>query len=279
MGSFLKKRAGGLGRGSDGSAQTWPDGLASGRCLYYLSVISIVSETPMNRSDASSPRLAVFDCDGTLVDSQHMIVAAVETAWRGYGIAPPSADMVRRGVGLPLAEAIARLLPEGGSADHRALYALYKDAFHAQRAQSDHHEPLYPGVAETLDALAEAGVLLAVATGKSRRGLLATLDRHGLLDRFVTLRTADDGPGKPNPHMLLDAMAETGAAPADTVMIGDTTFDIHMAVAARTPAVGVSWGYHEPAELTEAGAHSIVDQFNELGGALAAIWGDGHETR
>lgn len=232
----------------------------------------------MTRSDNSGPRLAVFDCDGTLVDSQHMIVAAAETAWRGYGIAPPSADMVRRGVGLPLGEAIARLHPDGGPDDHAALCGLYKDAFHAQRAEPDHHEPLYPGVAEALAELADAGVLLAVATGKSRRGLVHTLDYHGLLDRFVALKTADDGPGKPNPYMLLEAMAETGAGSADTVMIGDTTFDILMAVAAGTPSVGVSWGYHDPDELAAAGADGIVDRYSELGGALAAIWENGHEA-
>lgn len=233
----------------------------------------------MTRSENSGPRLAVFDCDGTLVDSQHMIVAAAETAWRGYGIEPPSADSVRRGVGLPLGEAIARLHPEGGPDDHAALCGLYKEAFYAQRARPDHHEPLYPGAVEALNALSESGVLLAVATGKSRRGLVHTLDSHGLLGRFAALKTADDGPGKPNPHMLLEAMAETGAMPADTVMIGDTTFDIHMAVAARTPSVGVSWGYHDPAELTEAGALGIVDRYDELGGALAAIWENGHEAR
>ncbi len=93
------------------------------------------------------------------------------------------------------------------------------------------------------------------------------------------LKTADDAPGKPNPHMLLDAMSETGATPQTTVMIGDTVFDIEMAVNARTPSIGVSWGYHDPAELISAGANEIVQQFGDVLKAVAGIWGDADATR
>lgn len=233
----------------------------------------------MNPFDPVSTRLAVFDCDGTLVDSQHNIVAAMEAAFRALGLEPVSDLAVRRVVGLPLVDAIAALYPDGGPDDHERLSALYKDAFQTLRLQPDHREPLYPGTVEALDALQRAGTLLAVATGKSRRGLLATLERHGIGGHFVTLKTADDGPGKPNPHMLLDAMAETGTAPADTVMIGDTVFDIEMARAARTAAVGVSWGYHEPAELSVAGAHRVIDTFCELEAVLAGLWGESDASR
>lgn len=233
----------------------------------------------MSPFDPTPPRLAVFDCDGTLVDSQHNIVAAMDAAWRAFGLEPVPAAAVRRVVGLPLVEAIAALHPEGGMDDHERLSDYYKDAFRTLRERPDHHEPLFPGTVEALDALEAAGVLLAVATGKSRRGLLATLERHGLGGRFLALKTADDGPGKPNPHMLLAAMAEAGTAPEDTVMIGDTVFDIEMARAARTAAVGVSWGYHEPAELSAAGAHHIIEAFGDLQPAVAALWGESDANR
>ena len=233
----------------------------------------------MIRPESSSPSLAVFDCDGTLVDSQHNIVAAMTEAWRAFGLEPLGGGAVRRVVGLPLVDAIAILFPDGERRDHIALSDLYKDAFRTLRQHPDHHEPLYPGAVETLDSLEADGVLLAVATGKSRRGLVATLDRHGLAERFTVLKTADDAPGKPNPDMLLAAMNETGATTETTVMIGDTVFDIEMAVNARIPAIGVSWGYHDPAELVSAGANEIVERFGDVVRAVAGIWGGADATR
>lgn len=213
-------------------------------------------------------KLAMFDCDGTLVDSQHHIVRAVVEAWARHDLPPPTAEMVRTGIGLPLYDAIARLHPEGDAALHQALTDAYKAVFTVLRQQPDHHEPLYPGVVAALDALEADGWLLGIATGKAKRGLLATLNQHKLLDRFVVLRTADDGPGKPNPHMLLTAMAEIGVEPANMAMIGDTTYDIEMARSADTLAIGVSWGYHDVAALRSAGAHHVIDDYAALAGIL-----------
>lgn len=227
----------------------------------------------------SQPRLAVFDCDGTLVDSQHNIVAAMSEAWRARGLRPIAGSSVRRVVGLPLAEAIARLHPRGSRDVHLSLVDYYKDAFRSLRQQPNHQEPLYPGTVEALDALESAGYLLAVATGKSRRGLNATLALNGLEGRFLTLKTADDGPGKPHPHMLEEAMSEAGAGPASTVMIGDTVFDIEMACNAQVRAVGVSWGYHDPDELRAAGAAAVIDDFGELAELAAELIGDDDATR
>jgi phosphoglycolate phosphatase len=227
----------------------------------------------------SQPRLAVFDCDGTLVDSQHNIVAAMAEAWRAQGLQPLPAPLVRRVVGLPLLEAISRLHPLGSGEVHLSLTDYYKNAFHSLRQEPDHREPLYPGTVEALDATEAAGYLLAVATGKSRRGLDATLERHGLEGRFLTLKTADDGPGKPHPHMLEEAMAEAGAGPASTVMIGDTVFDIEMARNAKVRSVGVSWGYHDPDELRAAGAYGVIDEFVELPALAATLYGGEDETR
>jgi phosphoglycolate phosphatase len=180
----------------------------------------------------SPTRLVVFDCDGTLVDSQHVIVEAMNTAFRSHSLQEPDATSTRRTVGLSLAEAIVRLLPDGSQNHLDVVVDAYKDASVALRSQPGHEEPLYPGVVNVLEMLLEQEFKLGVATGKSRRGLIATLERHGLSDHFVTLKTADDGPGKPNPDILNDAMAETGAAPESTIMIGDTTFDITMVVRA-----------------------------------------------
>ena len=209
-------------------------------------------------------RLAVFDCDGTLVDSQHNIVGAMGAAWEANGLTPLPREAVLRVVGLPLAQAIANLAPGADSAFVEKLRASYVDAWQAMRADENLDEPLFPGTIEALDALESDGWLLAVATGKSRRGLLATLDHHGLTDRFVSLQTADSGPGKPDPHMLRAAMNETGADAANTVMIGDTVFDISMARRAGVFAIGVTWGYHDAQELEAAGTHALIDTFDVL---------------
>jgi len=215
-------------------------------------------------------RLAVFDCDGTLVDSQHAIVACMASAFIQEGLAAPTIADVRRIIGLPLAECMARLVPgEGGR--HDRLVEAYKDAFFKLRQRPDHHEPLFDGALAALAALEGEGWLLGVATGKSKRGLLAVLERHGLDRRFLTLQCGDMGPGKPDPAMLERAMADAGVAAQDTVMIGDTTFDMVMAQRARVRALGVEWGYHDPAELVAAGAAATIASFAELPTALARL--------
>lgn len=213
-------------------------------------------------------RLALFDCDGTLVDSQHSIVDSMTEAWLAHGLGQPDPLAVRRVVGLSLVPAVAALLPALDTGRHAAIAESYKDAFAARRQRGVVEEPLYPGIAATLEALDAAGVLLGVATGKSKRGLLAVLEQHGLTHRFVTLQTADTGPGKPHPEMVLRALAETGVEPAGTVMIGDTTFDIQMARNARVASVGVSWGYHEVPELIAAGADRIVHDGEHVAAAV-----------
>ncbi len=217
-------------------------------------------------------RLIVFDCDGTLVDSQHLIAAAMVETFATVGLAAPSTEVVRRVVGLRLDEAIARLLPDSLIGQAEALSETYKTAFHRLRADpAMPQDPLFPAARETLRALAEAGYLLGIATGKSRRGLRLTLERHGLAGLFVTLQTANDAPGKPDPAMVRQAMEEAGAAPHETLVIGDTVFDMKMAANAGVRALGVAWGYHEPAELIEAGALGLVERFDELPARLGAL--------
>ena len=151
------------------------------------------------------------------------------------------------------------LLPLGDDALHRSLAQDYKDAFFRMRSSGAmSEEPLYEGIVEVLDTLAADGWVLGVATGKSDRGLAHILAHHGIAARFVTLQTADRHPSKPHPSMIETAMADAGATPATTVMIGDTSFDMLMARAAGVRALGVAWGYHPIGELTAAGAHAIA---------------------
>ncbi len=216
-------------------------------------------------------KLVVFDCDGTLVDSQHMIVAAMERAFAGFGLPAPGRLDILSVVGLSLDQAVSRLVPNAGLGDVGALAEAYKAAFGDLRRDKAHQEPLYPGVREALTDLArQPDVVLGVATGKSRKGLRAVLEREGLGDLFVTLQTADTHPSKPHPAMLLAAIAEAGADAHRTLMIGDTTYDISMARDAGARAIGVAWGYHPVEHLAAAGAHRILADSRALADGLAA---------
>ncbi len=211
-------------------------------------------------------RLAVFDCDGTLVDGQANIGRAMDAAFALSELVPPPRAETRRIVGLSLPQAMQVLRP---NADHARLTADFKSVYQQLRRDGGlDDEPLFDGVAAAIEALVSAGWTLGVATGKSDRGLAHVLERHGLTDRFVTLQTADRHPSKPDPAMLRAAIAEAGATAAETVMIGDTSFDMAMARSAGTRAVGVAWGYHAPAELTDAGADTVATHASELPGLL-----------
>ena len=218
-----------------------------------------------------SVRLAVFDCDGTLVDSQANIVAAMDECFRANGLAPPHATLTRRIVGLSLVEAMARLLPDAEASLHSRMADDYKTCFQRlRREEALAQEPLYDGTLASLTALAEAGWALAVATGKSDRGLDHTLDHHAIRGHFGSLQTADRHPSKPHPSMLERAMADLGAAREDTVMIGDTEFDMAMAVNAGVRALGVAWGYHDAETLSAAGAEIVFDDYAALTAHLLA---------
>lgn len=209
-------------------------------------------------SRSMSNRLAVFDCDGTLVDSQHSICTAMTRAFEEAKLTPPDRIAILSVVGLSLTHAVARLLPEAQADFHAHLAERYKLAFQDMRRGDGVSEPLYPGIADLIARLDREGWLLGVATGKSDRGLALCLAAHGLADRFITLQTADRHPSKPHPSMLLTAMADAGAGPETTVMIGDTSYDIEMGLEASTRAIGVGWGYHSVAELRDAGAHGVA---------------------
>jgi phosphoglycolate phosphatase len=220
-------------------------------------------------------KLAIFDCDGTLVDSGATIHRALATALAAHGYDCPPQHVTRKVIGLSLVEAVAALIPD---ADHVALSETYKDAFIAMRGAGQVEEPLFDGMIDLLDTLGNDGWLLGVATGKSDRGLRHCLEMHGISDRFVTLQTADRNPSKPHPAMALAAMAEAGASPAQTVFIGDTGWDMGCARSAGCGAIGVGWGYHDHAEMIAMGAHDVADVPADIN-ALAAKWIEGSDDR
>jgi phosphoglycolate phosphatase len=209
-------------------------------------------------------RLAIFDCDGTLVDSGATITAALAASFERNGIPVPPPSVSRRVIGLSLIEAMAALLPDTDDSEHRRLAEDYKTAFMGLRTSGQVAEPLYDGVLDLLDMLEHDGWLLAVATGKSDRGLKHCLDSHGIHARFISLQTADRHPSKPHPSMVDQAIADAGASPAKTIVVGDTSFDMAMAVNAGATGIGAAWGYHEADELIDAGAIAVAQQPSDV---------------
>lgn len=206
-------------------------------------------------------KLVVFDCDGTLVDSGATIYRALSETFDRHGLALPPPSESRKVIGLSLTEAMAALVPD---ANHLQLAETYKSCFHTARQNGLVEEPLFDGILELLDDLEADGWLLAVATGKSDRGLRHCLESHGLHARFVSLQTADRHPSKPHPSMVEQAMADAGAEPGRTVVVGDTSYDMAMAVAAGATAIGVGWGYHHSSELEAAGAYAVAEEPAEV---------------
>lgn len=216
-------------------------------------------------------RLAVFDCDGTLVDGQADVCWAMERAFERAGLASPDPREVRRIIGLSLPVAISKLAPDLSEHKTSDVTEFYKSSFRARREEGLLGEPLYDGIADLLAGLHRDGWQLAVATGKSDRGLAACLAQHEIDHLFISLQTADRHPSKPHPAMLEAAIHEAGATPTQAVMIGDTTFDMLMARSAGVCAIGVSWGYHSPGELLAGGAKSIAETTADLAVQLDEI--------
>ena len=217
---------------------------------------------------ASTPILIVFDCDGTLVDSQYIITEAMCFAFRNAGLAEPARSRIVRTVGLSLGEAMADLAPDQCQSVRDDLVQSYRDRCMALRQGGNAREPMFAGAASLLLSLAKRDEVLGIATGKSRRGMMRFIEQYELEGVFATIQTADDGPSKPHPAMLYQAMEETGISPDATVMIGDTSYDMLMAASAKAAGVGVTWGYHTQGELQRAGARLTVGSFPELALAI-----------
>lgn len=218
-------------------------------------------------------RVAIFDCDGTLVDSGMTIYRALAAAFGKHGLELPRPEVSRRVIGLSLTEAMAALLPDASQEQHLVLAEDYKRAFSQLRADGEVEEPLFEGVIELLDQLEHDGWLLAVATGKSDRGLRHCLESHGIHARFVSLQTADRHPSKPHPSMVEEAIADAGAAPTTSIVVGDTSFDMAMAVNAGARGIGAGWGYHDATDLLAAGAVAVAEEPLEV---IEILRGPGH---
>ena len=220
-------------------------------------------------------RLVIFDVDGTLIDSQAHIVAAMNGAFGALGLVPPPREATLSIVGLSLPVAIDHLVPELDAATQTALVEGYKQAFMQLRVENGAAlSPFYPGARETLETLAARDdLLLGIATGKSRRGMDHLLAMHDIGSLFQTVQVADDHPSKPHPSMIEACLSETGVDTSHAVILGDTVFDMNMGHNAGIPAIGVGWGYHPAKNLIEAGARLVLDRFDQLEPALSDIWG------
>lgn len=194
--------------------------------------------------------LLVFDWDGTLMDSEARIVACVREAVREIGLEVPPDSAIRNIIGLGLSEAVIALFPEADSQLVGEISDRYREHF---LFQNQTPMPLFEGVEETLQELASRGHLMAVATGKSRRGLERSLEHTGLGELFHITRCADEAFSKPHPEMLLQIMDQLGVDPRDTLMIGDTEYDMEMATNAGSAALAVSCGVHETERLLRHG--------------------------
>jgi phosphoglycolate phosphatase len=210
-------------------------------------------------------QLLVFDWDGTLMDSEARIVESALVAIGELGLPPRSRDAIRDIIGLGLPEAMQALYPELAVRDHVALIDRYRDHFLADGGEP---MPLFPGARKTLEGLHARGRVLAVATGKSRRGLDRALAETGLAPLFAATRCADESRSKPDPRMLLEIMAEVGGDPAETLMIGDSEFDLQMAVGAGVASVGVSYGVKDCERLLDYRPLTCLDAIDELPGWL-----------
>jgi phosphoglycolate phosphatase len=209
-------------------------------------------------------RLIIFDVDGTLVDSQNFIVEAQKRAFLSLGMQPATRERALSIVGLSLDEAFTHLM-DGDASKAPALSNAYRQAWQVMRHEPGYEDALYDGAKQAVEHLArQPDTMLGIATGKSVRGVQHLFDQCGWHDLFVTVQTSDHNPSKPAPDMILRALEETGADPAATVMIGDTSFDMAMARSAGVNAIGVSWGYHPHEDLRKAGAKIIVDSFADL---------------
>lgn len=216
-------------------------------------------------------KFAIFDLDGTLIDSRDIIHRAMVDSFELHELPGPSFDDVRRVVGLGLHEACRRLAPDLTADELDPLVETYRYAFVRLRAAGKGFEPLYQGAQELVEQLSNDNWILGIATGKARRGIEAFYDQHDLQHHFTTSWCADDGPGKPHPFMVEEAMKAVGADIEQSLIIGDAIFDMQMGRAAGIRTLGVSWGFGRADELQAAGADEIHHAFETLSKSLRAF--------
>ena len=221
-------------------------------------------------------KLAAFDLDGTLLNSIPSIVVGVTACWEALGFPEVTPDQIRNIIGLPWEQSIELLNPGAGEREVAMIKEYHAEIARGERAPPERpSETIFPGAIEVLDRLEANGYVFAIVTSRSNRRFQSLIDNAGLAGRFVSVKTADQGPGKPNPFLLNEAMREVGAEREDTVMIGDTTYDVMTARNAGTGAVGVTWGVHPAEELHGAGAHHVTDSFEDLHDIIEGLTNEG----
>ena len=221
-------------------------------------------------------KLAAFDLDGTLLNSIPSIVVGVTACWEALGFPEVTPDQIRNIIGLPWEQSIELLNPGAGEREVAMIKEYHAEIARGERAPPERPpETIFPGAIEVLDRLEANGYVFAIVTSRSNRRFQSLIDNAGLAGRFVSVKTADQGPGKPNPFLLNEAMREVGAEREDTVMIGDTTYDVMTARNAGTGAVGVTWGVHPAEELHDAGAHHVIDDFKDLYDIIEGLTNEG----
>lgn len=214
----------------------------------------------------------MFDMDGTLIDTQALIAEHMATTFAEAGLPVPSPAQVRRIIGLSLPQAMLQLLGSHDLEMATQLADRYRGHYRDSLVSAEGREGLFPGAREALEQLSQQSeTVLGIATGKGLNGVLRLTELHGIAGYFSTLQTPDHNPSKPDPGMMLRAMAETGAEKHATVIIGDTTFDMAMGKAAETKTIGVTWGYHHADELRAAGADVLIDDYAALAEAIDQV--------
>jgi phosphoglycolate phosphatase len=204
--------------------------------------------------------LVVFDWDGTLIDSAGTIVECIQQSARDMGLPVPDAERARHVIGLGLHDSLRIAVPDLAVEDYREFAALYREHFLAREDAMS----LFPGARELIGELSAEGRTLAVATGKSRRGLERAFASSGLGGYFTASRCADETDPKPHPTMLFELMDELGVGAEGAVMVGDTSHDLEMARSARVDAVAVTYGAHPEASLRALGPRGCVASIEEL---------------
>lgn len=205
--------------------------------------------------------LIVFDWDGTLMNSEGRIVACLQRAADDVGLPVPSAAASRDIIGLGLDDAMARLFPGTDATGQAALVDAYRTHWLDNKVEA---ATMFDGATALVASLRDAGWLLAVATGKSRRGLDRALEESGLTEHFHVTRCADEAHSKPHPQMLLEILTDLDTPPGRAVVVGDTEYDMRMARSAKVDAVGIEHGVHTRERLMSSGALACVSDLYEL---------------
>ena len=217
-------------------------------------------------------RLVIFDADGTLVDSEAIIHKAMQLTFDQFGLPHPTHDQVLSAIGLTLNLVFAKLLARPVDDEIESMCSFYKSTSYEMAKDPANHAVMYEGISEVLNKLSqEPETLLGIATGKSSRGLNSMINIHNLSDKLIAWRSADDCPSKPHPAMILEICDIAGISPQQTVMVGDASFDMEMAVNAGAKALGVSWGYQPVSTLNKTGADMIVDNPSQIPDAIDAL--------